>query len=142
MSSPVNKFGLSRDIPDPLKREARQACGFGCVICGASIVEYEHFDPDFAEAREHNPARIALLCPSCHANVTRKFWPKEKVKTARLAPRCKQTNFSWGAFDFGQRHPTIRFAGTLLRNCQIPVAAGGVPLRACSKRGDFHKPAP
>ena len=124
----VNKLGLSRHIPDSIRRESRQACGFGCVACGASIVEYEHIDPEFSEAVQHDPAAIALLCHSCHGNVTRKFWSKEKIKAARQSPRCKQTGFSWGAFDLGDQQPFIKFAGILLRKCPIPITVAGTPV--------------
>lgn len=50
----MNKHGLSRTIPEPVKREVRQACGFGCVFCGHALVEYEHVDPLFADARLHD----------------------------------------------------------------------------------------
>jgi hypothetical protein len=126
--STTNKFGLSRSIPEPIKRAVRQACGFGCVVCGASIIEYEHIDPEFHEAREHNPELIALLCHSCHGNVTRKYWSKEKIKAARSAPRCKETGFSWGSFDFGGNCPYIQFAGLKLVNCPTPVAVAGTPV--------------
>ncbi len=128
MSSEVNKFGLSRDIPSDVKRAVRQDCGFGCVVCGASVIEYEHIDPESHDARSHLPNAIALLCSTCHGNVTRKFWSKEKIKIARQSPHCKKAGFSWGVFDFGQRHPVIRFAGVTFRRCTVPIAVSGVPV--------------
>ena len=71
-----NKYDLNRDIPNLVKRQVRQSCGFGCVICGASIIDYEHVDPIFAEAKEHDPEKITLLCPQHHAKVTRGFLSK------------------------------------------------------------------
>ncbi len=62
-----NKYGLSRDIPPSVKLQVRRACSFGCVICGASIT-YEHIDPPFTEAHEHDPEKIA---PFAH-NATEK----------------------------------------------------------------------
>ena len=47
-----NQHGLSRSIPEDVKQHVRQECGFGCVICGNIIIDYEHIDPGFAEARE------------------------------------------------------------------------------------------
>ncbi len=128
MPATVNKHGLSRDIPSDVKLAVRQACGFGCVVCGASVIEYEHIDPEFHEARSHDVDSIALLCSTCHSNVTRKFWSKEKIRAARNAPHCKQTGFSWGHFDFGDQHPAIRFAGVTFRRCTIPVAVSGLPV--------------
>ena len=123
-----NKYGLSRDIPEPVKRAVRQACGFGCVICGSSIIEYEHVDPEFAEAREHNPSGITLLCPQCHSKVTTGFWSKEKVKAAMLEPFCKKAGFSSEIFDLGSVHPKIKFGGVILKNCEIPVQVRDLAL--------------
>jgi len=126
MTAKRNQYGLSKDIPDPIKQQVRQTCGFGCVICGASLIEYEHIDPEFPDAKSHDPFAIALLCPYCHGNVTRKFWSKEKVKAALGAPRCKEKGFSWGAFDFGSQIPEVRFAGCTFQNCQFPLLVRGV----------------
>ena len=57
----TNDHGLSRTIPEGVKREVRQRCGFGCVICGLGFYDYEHFAPDFVDATEHNPAGMTLL---------------------------------------------------------------------------------
>ncbi len=84
-----NRLGLSRDIPDQIKREVRSACGFGCVICGCAIYQYEHLDPIFAQAKEHDPNNIVLLCASCHDKVTRGIWSKEKVSNAQKKPYAK-----------------------------------------------------
>ncbi len=29
-------------IPLPIQREVRQRCGFGCVICGLPLYDYDH----------------------------------------------------------------------------------------------------
>lgn len=124
----LNKYGLSRDIPEPVKRIVRQNCGFGCVICGSSIIEYEHVEPDFSESRVHDPNHITLLCPQCHSKVTTGFWSKEKVKEAMLNPRSKQLGYSNEIFDFGVTHPAIIFGGATLTCCQIPIEVRGQPL--------------
>lgn len=95
----TNKFGLSRNIPARTKKEIRKACGYGCIICGSSIYQYEHIEPLFNQATEHDPETIGLLCGACHDNVTRKIWSKERVKEARANPRCKQIGYSSFAFD-------------------------------------------
>ena len=58
-----NKFELSRTIPEPIKRQIRQDSGFGCVICGLGIIQYEHVDPEFHLAKIHDPSKMTLLCP-------------------------------------------------------------------------------
>lgn len=68
-----NKHGLSRTIPDKIKEQVRKNSGFGCVICGVGIIEYEHVNPEFKDCTEHNSENITLLCPTCHSKKTRGF---------------------------------------------------------------------
>lgn len=99
-----------------MRRRVRQKCGFGCVICGLAITQYEHIDPPFAEATAHDPERIALLCGSCHDRVTRGIWSKEMVLKARLAPITFVKGYARDAFDF--RDPFELFVGD---NCFTDV---------------------
>ena len=57
-----NQYGLTRTIPEDIKRQVRQACGFGCVCCGLAIATYEHIDPEFHFAESHDPDKMAYLC--------------------------------------------------------------------------------
>lgn len=86
MGREYNKYGLSSYIPANVRRQIRKECGFGCVICGGAFITYEHIDPTFAEAREHNPEKMTLLCWGCHGRVTKGVWSKEKVRSAQKAP--------------------------------------------------------
>lgn len=70
-SMSANQYGLSRAIPEAVKREVRERSKFGCVICRAFIYDYEHIDPTFADSHAHDASTICCLCPSCHAKVTR-----------------------------------------------------------------------
>lgn len=78
----VNKHGLSRNIPAEVKRLVRRHSKFGCVICRCGFFQYEHIDPSFEDASEHDPERICCLCGSCHDAVTRGQFSKEMVKQA------------------------------------------------------------
>ena len=77
-----NKHGLSRYIPIEVRREVRQRSKFGCVICRRGFYQYEHIDPPFEDATEHNPDHICCLCGSCHDDVTRGRRSKASVKAA------------------------------------------------------------
>lgn len=79
-----NRFGLSRHIPSDIALEVRRRSKFGCVICRCAIYQYEHIDPEFNEAREHNPEHICLLCGGCHDRVTRGRLSKQTVREAYL----------------------------------------------------------
>jgi hypothetical protein len=103
----VNKFGLPRRIPDPIAREIRQRCGFGCVICGFAICAYEHTDPTYADAKEHEPNRITLLCGHCHDKVTRGQIYKATVWQHNANPFARRAGYSFDNFDLGDSHPTV-----------------------------------
>lgn len=124
----MNKYGLSRQIPEAVKRQVRQQCGFGCVICGLGIIQYEHVDPEFHEAKVHDPSRMTLLCPRCHSKVTNKMWSKQKVKEAMKNPKPLSQGFSNEILDIGTKFPRINFAGSVMENCSIPVMIKSVPL--------------
>jgi len=119
----ANKHGLSRRIPADVRRVIRQRDGFGCVLCGSAIYTYEHVDPPFAEAKAHDPARIALLCAGCHDRVTRGLLSKASVKLAMADPRCQQAGFSFGPFDIGSSFPEIRIGPFVAREVAVVLRA-------------------
>lgn len=80
----VNKYGLPRHIPEEVALEIRRRSKFGCVVCRCAIYQYEHIDPEYAEAKAHDPDRICLLCGGCHDRVTRGRLSKRTV-VARYA---------------------------------------------------------
>ena len=111
MATAPNRHGLTRYIPPEIKQAIRRRCGFGCVICGNAIIIYEHVDPEFKDATEHNPEAMTLLCGGCHDKVTRGQWSKETVKRASASPKCLEKGFSFGVFDIGIDPPDIVFGG-------------------------------
>jgi hypothetical protein len=123
----VNAQGLPRKVPPAIKREIRKRCGFGCVVCGSSIYQYEHVVPTFADATTHDPTRMALLCGTHHDLVTRGMWSKEKVKQAMLAPAALARGFASSWFDFVE-HPAIVFGGMTLSRCRVPIEVRKEPL--------------
>ena len=76
---------VSRNIPKGMKRQVRQECHFGCVICGMPLFEYDHIQ-QFAEAKRHDPANIALLCPNHHSDKTAGRLSTDRVFEARRLP--------------------------------------------------------
>ena len=75
----------SRNIPLPMQREIRQRCGFGCVICGLPLYEYEHMN-EWALVKCHVTADITLLCDRHHREKTGGLLPKEIVREADANP--------------------------------------------------------
>lgn len=75
----------SRNIPQKVQREVRQRCGFGCVICGNPIYDYEHMK-EWSKVKEHIADDITLLCPEHHREVTARRMPREIVENANQNP--------------------------------------------------------
>jgi hypothetical protein len=82
-----NKHDLSRYIPTDVKEQIRKDAGFGCVFCGCVLVEYEHIEPEFNNALEHDPTKMTILCPMCHDKVTKKILSKTHVWAAKENPK-------------------------------------------------------
>lgn len=72
-------------IPEKIKREVRQRCGFGCVFCGCPIYEYDHLI-EWSKTHHHQAGELTLLCSQHHAEKTRKLLPHNKVKAANDEP--------------------------------------------------------
>lgn len=126
-----NKFGLDRNIPSEVKRLVRQRDGFGCILCGNAIIDYEHLEPEFRDAKIHNPDCIVLLCVGCHNRKTRNRISKDKIEAARKSPRSKISGFSFDSFDVGDRHPTVVIGNTLIEQTPDILQIGNdVLLRA------------
>ncbi len=116
-----NRYGLSRDIPEKVKREVRQRDGFGCVVCGKAIIEYEHFDPEFKDARSHSAAGIILLCKDHHGEKTLGFLSRKTIERHAASPRARQKGFSFGAFDIGDEFPELVIGNVVFKNVQTAI---------------------
>ena len=123
-----NKHGLTRTISDVIKREIRKRCGFGCVRCGLAFFDYEHFDPDFKDAKEHRAEGITLLCMQCNQKRARGTLSVETVAAANLAPKCLEQGFATESFDFGSNPMQITLAGVTFTNCPTLIEVNGFPL--------------
>jgi trigger factor len=66
-------------------REVRQRCGFGCIICGCPIYEYDHI-LGWANVKRHKVDEITLLCDSHHRAKTAGFLPNDLVIEANRTP--------------------------------------------------------
>lgn len=125
MSKERNKYGLSRTIPEPVKRLVRQKWGFGCIFCGIAIIEYEHVDPEFVDCKKHDPDNIVPLCPTCHAMVTTKKWSKQKVKIQMKTPNKMGSGYTKNKFDFCSYNPVLVLGGNSFKNSTFPIKIRG-----------------
>lgn len=80
-------------IPAEIKRVVRKRCGFGCVICGSPIYEYDHI-VEWSKTHSHRAEEITLLCNRHHGEKTKKILPVERVIVANNNPFNKNRRFS------------------------------------------------
>ncbi len=79
-------YRISREkITLPMQREIRQRCGFGCVICGLPLYEYEHM-LGYAKIQRHVTEEITLLCNQHHRERTSELLPIDVVIAADKNP--------------------------------------------------------
>ncbi|WP_304349983.1 hypothetical protein [Comamonas testosteroni] len=128
MGSDVNKHGLRRYVPSDVRRAIRQRCGFGCVICGFGFYDYEHFDPDFSEAKIHNPDGMTLLCSQCNQKRARGRLSVATVAKANQNPKCRQQGFASEFFDFGINPIAIVLASNRFYDCKHVLVINDVPI--------------
>lgn len=118
----TGEAAAGRDIPNPVKREVRQRCGFGCVLCGLPLYEYEHI-LGFANVRRHIADEITLLCDRHHSEKTKGLLPPDVVAAADADPINRRA---------GASSPyTLHYSGEM---CEARL---GSNLFTASTAGDF-----
>lgn len=88
--------GLSptaRNIPLPMQREIRQRCGFGCVVCGLPLYDYDHL-LGWATVQRHAAEEITLLCSQHHREKGAGLLPAATVNAANRNPYNLRTGIS------------------------------------------------
>jgi hypothetical protein len=100
-----------RDIPEPIKRHVRQRCGFGCVICGLPLFEYEHLK-GWANVQRHMAEEITLLCDRHHREKTAGLLPLADVAAADVNPFNRRAGVS-ASYD-------LHFAGN---RCELVIGS-------------------
>lgn len=81
-------------IPMPVKRKVRQGCGFGCVVCGLPLYEYDHLVP-YSEVKAHDPQNLVLLCDRHHREKTAGLLSRSQVAAAHALPYNVQMEESY-----------------------------------------------
>jgi len=123
-----NKHGLGRHIPKAVRALVRKNSGYGCVICGNAIVEYEHVDPEFHEAKIHNASCMALLCPTCHSKVTKGAMSKSLVKEAMKNPWSFQHGLSYDDLELPPSDPKMYIGNSVYNTENVLLRARGKDL--------------
>lgn len=125
----------SRNIPLDIQREVRQRCGFGCVICGMPLYEYEHME-EWAEVKRHIADEITLLCDQHHREKTGGLLPKDSVREANKHPYNLREGVSKKYnLHFSGKEAKVEIGGNSF-TCQdqgygtsiVPISVDGTPL--------------
>jgi len=77
-------------LEEGVKRAVRQRCGFGCVICGSPVYDYDHIR-GYATTG-HDADWITLLCPEHHREKTAGRMPQAVAEEANRNPHNKSTD--------------------------------------------------
>lgn len=126
-----NQFGLSRHIPEPMKREIRRRSKFGCVHCRFALIEYAHISPAFHEAREHNPDDICLLCGHCHKSFDGGWLSEETVRQDYLAiQNDDQAKRPGDEFNLNHGHITVKLGSSIFRYSKKLIVLDGTTVLA------------
>ncbi len=123
-----NQHGLGRYVPMDIRREIRTRCGFGCVICGLAYYDYEHFDPDFKDAKGHSANGMTLLCMQCNQKRARGTLSADTVARANANPKCRQQGFASEVFDFGLEPIEVKIGGASFIDCGTLIQVRGVDI--------------
>lgn len=123
--SHTNAQGLPRHIPADVARQVRERCGFGCVVCGSAIIDYEHFDPEFKNATAHEPKGIILLCPT-HHRAKGGFIARSTLAAAANDPFCKRNGYTRTPLDL--QNATTRVGPFRAIGCQVVLQLQGEPV--------------
>lgn len=128
MENSQNKYGLKRYIPSDIRTKIRKDSGFGCSICGCVLVDYEHIEPEFHQALEHDPDKMTLLCIDCHGRVTRKLISKKAVWEAKANPKALQDGFVHDLLFVNTDEMEIKIGNSTSKNTSIVLTIYGKPI--------------
>ena len=125
----------SRNIPLPIQREVRQRCGFGCVICGMPLYEYEHME-EWSKVHRHVSDEITLLCDQHHREKTAGLLPIENVISANENPHNLRENISKPYnLHFSGNEAVVEIGGNSFSctdqgygTAMVPLSVDGTPL--------------
>lgn len=107
--------------------QARAACGFACVRCGATVYEYCRV----ATASDANDDAITLLCPACRAVLSGALADPAAVGRILAHPVARQSDFDRSRLPFvdGISLPRVDLlADVQTRDVPVPIVFGGYPV--------------
>ncbi len=134
---------VGRYIEADIKREVRKRCGFGCVVCGNPIIQYDHMK-EWSKVHEHKADDITLLCPNHHMEATAGRMPRGKVLAFNENPYNKNALLSQPhtLYYYGDQIDFILGNNTFKGNFQVipsfsPLVINGRNILAAKKIDDL-----
>ncbi len=131
-------------IPSDIQRQVRQRCGFGCVVCGLPLYEYEHL-LGWANTERHIAGEITLLCNRHHTEKTKGLLPLAEVYRANERPyNLREGSSAPYTLHFsGDRFEVVIGSNSLCQESALQddhavtaICIDDVPLIGFEKRGD------
>jgi len=119
-----NKHGLSRNVPPDVKYKIRKTDYFGCIHCGLAVGVYEHIDPEFHEAIEHDPSKMAFLCDNQNQKKERGFLSKETIWKWKANPWGKTAGHCHDSLDIGTSNFSIWLCGDKVEGIENVISIG------------------
>lgn len=123
-----NRFGLARPIPEAIKRQVRQRCGYGCVICAKAPYDYDHFAPEFIDAKSHDPDGITLLCYEHHGMKTDRLLSNVQVSKYNKDPKAKAIGHAFGKYITDGVVPKFSLGSSYAHGASVLLEANGQPV--------------
>ena len=102
----------------------RQKYGYGCVVCGSFILDYEHLEPEFKDAERHDPDGMLLVCPT-HHRAKNGMVSRDFLVASSKNPVAKQKGFSQYTLEWGQTEPLIIIGKNKFRNVKTLIRIEG-----------------
>jgi trigger factor len=115
-------------IPPEIKREVRRRCGFGCVLCGMPLYEYEHM-LEWSQVQRHVADELTLLCRLHHGEKTNGLLPLEVVAAANSNQYNIRAGVSRRHFlHYSGQAVKLRVADSCFEYTNLPNGAFVAPL--------------
>jgi hypothetical protein len=129
-----NKHGLDRKVSAEIRRKIRQNSKFSCVICRSPICTYEHFDPEFKDATEHNPYGMCLLCHSCQMDTTAGRLSKAVINQRVNARKAEhQVESRKDNFLFFDQMPMVKLGNSIITRADTIICTDEVDCLSFSR---------
>lgn len=118
---------LPRTPPLAVKRQLRREAGFGCVVDGNPIFQYQHIVP-WAVETHHRPEDMTVLCLECHDKATKGILSIEAQREYKANPYNLRHQSVSGRLQFPKMSPAFQIGGSTYSDCDTILEIRGSPV--------------